>query len=457
MDKLSLFILPHKSVDHPLISQVRQKLNAAGLECCDQHDQDFKCVLILWPDKLSPEGIMQEVAEYHSKDFKVILLNIGNTVPDNIKWQLIRAGARDCIDWKDGNEIPELLMSKIKRWKAVEELVKAEATKHQMIGDSLGWRRFLRKVVEAAHFTNNNILLTGESGTGKELTARMVHSLDRRKEKGELVLLDCTTIVPELSGSEFYGHEKGAFTHATYTREGAFALADKGSLFLDELGDLPIQMQSGLLRVIQEKMYKRVGGNTWKHIDFRLVCATNKNMQEEIKRGNFREDLYYRIATAVFTLPTLRERREDIPELVRYFLRQELNTVAAPEIDKSVMNYLIYRDYPGNIRELRQLISRIAMRYTGEGMITIGDVPEDELPAMMELHLPYDSSVQSIQQSIRLAIASGKDLLKIKNEFARLAMEIALEDCSGNLKLAARRLNVEVRTLQYLRKKIDTV
>jgi len=455
MEHLSVYLICNKALDHPLVDQVKQKLGASGLDCVDHPENDFKCVVILWHDKVSAEGIMQEVAEYHSKDFRVILLNVGNVVADSVKWQMIRTGARDCIDWKDGHDTAELLMAKIKRWKCIDEMVRTEAVKHQMIGDSLCWKRFLRKVVEAAYFTNNNILLTGESGTGKELTARLIHTLDRRKEKGELVLLDCTTIVPELSGSEFYGHEKGAFTHATYTREGAFALADKGSLFLDELGDLPLHMQSGLLRVIQEKMYKRVGGNTWKHIDFRLICATNRNMPEEIKKGQFREDLYYRVATAVFTLPPLHERREDIPELVRYFLRQELNSVVAPEIDLPVMNYLIYRDYPGNIRELRQLVSRIAMRYAGEGMITIGDVPEDELPVMMEIGLPFDTSVQTLQQSIRLAIASGKDLLKIKNEFARMAMEIALEDCSGNLKLAARRLNVEVRTLQYLRKKID--
>ena len=134
-------------------------------------------------------------------------------------------------------------------------------------------------------------------------------------------------------------------------------------------------------------------------------------------------------------------------------LRQELKLVAAPEIDNTVMNYLVSRDYPGNVRELKQLMARIAMRYTGEGFISIGDIPEDELPDIQHLKQAWNQQQQSMQQSIRLAIASGKDLLKIKNDIAMLAMEIALEDCGGNLKLAARKLNVEVRTLQYIRKR----
>jgi transcriptional regulator with GAF, ATPase, and Fis domain len=137
------------------------------------------------------------------------------------------------------------------------------------------------------------VLITGESGTGKELIARLIHALDSRVDKGDFVILDCTTVVPTLSGSEFFGHEKGAFTGAIAQRDGAFAMADGGTLFLDEIGELPLVLQAELLRVIEEGMYKRVGSNTWRKTSFRLLCATNRDLLQEESRGNFRKDLYY--------------------------------------------------------------------------------------------------------------------------------------------------------------------
>lgn len=404
-------------------------------------------------EKTTFEGVIAQLQQLCNTGCKVIVLCVRHTSSDILKWQLMQSGASDVITWKDSATVTGLLISRIKRWKLIDDLVQSAMVQETMIGESSTWKKFLGRVIEAAWFTNHHILLMGESGTGKEMTAGLIHALDQRKEKEELVLLDCTTIVPELSGSEFYGHEKGAFTNAIYTREGAFALANKGTLFLDELGELPLTLQAGLLRVIQEGTYKRVGSNTWNKTNFRLIAATNRNLKTEISKGNFREDLYFRIASAVLLLPSLKERREDIPELARYFLRQELKCVVAPEIDNTVMNYLVSRDYPGNVRELKQLMARVAMRYTGEGFISMGDIPEDELPDVQHLKQAWNQQHQSLQQSIRLAIASGKDLLKIKNDIAMLAMEIALEDCGGNLKLAARKLNVEVRTLQYIRKR----
>src|SRR6185295_226461 len=147
---------------------------------------------------------------------------------------------------------------------------------------------------------------------GKELLARVIHALDPRPDKGELVVLDCTTIVPELSGSEFFGHERGAYTGAVGPRDGAFALAHGGTLFLDEIGELPLALQAQLLRVVQEGTYKRVGGNAWHKASFRLVCATNRDLKEEVARGRFRGDLYHRLATNASRLPPLRDRVEDI-------------------------------------------------------------------------------------------------------------------------------------------------
>src|SRR5262249_44123862 len=153
-----------------------------------------------------------------------------------------------------------------------------------------------------------------------ELLARLIHELNAATKERSLVVVDCTTIVPELSGSEFFGHERGAFTGAVAARDGAFALADGGTLFLDEIGELPSHLQAQLLRVIEEGTYKRVGGNAWQRTNFRLVCATNRDLPRLVEAGKFRGDLYFRIASWVFRIPPLSERIEDILPLARHFL-----------------------------------------------------------------------------------------------------------------------------------------
>jgi transcriptional regulator with GAF, ATPase, and Fis domain len=438
--------------------EIRRALAATGIEFSLDRGHPGRIAAVLWEERYSSgqEGranVHQQIRELTLSDYKVIVINLDRNLSDPEKWQLLMAGAADIIDWQKKELFPILMKARAKRWRIIDQLMNLDEVKKKMIGDCLEWKRFLRKIVEVAYFTSCNILLTGASGTGKELTTNLIHAIDQRKEKGKLVLVDCTTISPELGGSEFYGHEKGAFTHAFQTRDGAFALADKGTIFLDELGELPLPLQAGLLRVIQEGSYKRLGSNLWQQTKFRLICATNRDLKEEIREGNFREDLYFRVAGAVFRLPLLEERKEDIPELVRHFLRTELQVIIAPEVDPTVMNYLITRHYPGNIRELKQLVSRIAMRYTEGDLITIGDMPEEELTGLDVWEKGYGDQRHRLEESIRLAIASGKDLAGIKNEIANLAIDIALQECGGSLKLAASKLNVEVRTLQYIRKR----
>lgn len=447
---------PSVFYSHPTTQAVKSRLQLNGIECCAEHNSACKIAIVTYSGYIRQGDVFAYVRELQLAEYKIIVVNLSVKLQDSVKWQLLITGAADIIDWQDEETAINIVRSKIKRWNTIEELLNSNIVKQKMIGDSRAWKNFIRKIIETAYFTNNNILLTGESGTGKELTASLIHEMDQRKQKGDLVLLDCTTIVPELFGSEFYGHEKGAFTNGVYSREGAFALADNGTLFLDELGELPLTLQAGLLRVIQERSYKKVGSNTWRKTNFRLICATNRDIKSGIGQGHFRKDLYYRIASSVFNMPTLNERREDIPELIRYFLREELNTIVSPSIDITAMNYLVTRDYPGNIRELKQLVNRIAVRYTGQDRITIGDMPDDELPLIETQKASPNHNNLTIQQTLRLSISGGKDLTRIKNDIAQLAMEIALEDSNGNLKLAAQKLNVEVRTLQYLRKRNAT-
>jgi transcriptional regulator with GAF, ATPase, and Fis domain len=237
-------------------------------------------------------------------------------------WRLLGAGAADVIAWARASNPAQEIAARFARWAEIDELVMSDRVSGTLVGRSPAMRSALRDIVEAARFSDSNILLTGETGSGKELAARLVHDLDPRRPKGPFVTVDCTTIVPTLAGSEFFGHERGAFTGAVASRDGAFAQADGGTLFLDEVGELPPPLQAELLRVVQEGTYKRVGGNTWRETRFRLISATHRDLNEEAAAGRFRYDFLFRIASWRCRLPPMHERREDVPALAHHFLRQ---------------------------------------------------------------------------------------------------------------------------------------
>lgn len=363
-------------------------------------------------------------------------------------WNLLRAGASDVFAWDHSREPAAEIAAKFEHWDKVDEIIQSPLVKRNLAGQSPVWIRALRQLVEVAKFTDSSVLLTGESGTGKELFAQLVHTLDPRPNKGGIVVCDCTTIVPELSGSEFFGHERGAFTGAVATRKGAFGLADGGTLFLDEVGELPLTLQAELLRVIQERTYKRVGGNSWSKTNFRLVCATNRNLIEEQARHQFRSDFYYRIATWTCHLPSLEERREDILVLAKHFIEQ-LRPDDPPEMDDLVRLYLLERKYPGNVRDLKQLVTRMVHNHVGRGAITVGDVPEEERPYDEDQR--DDWNEDRLQAAIRSAIVSGASLKEIERTAGELAERIVIEEEQGNLQRAATRLGITDRALQMRR------
>ncbi|MFB7512183.1 sigma 54-interacting transcriptional regulator [Streptomyces sp. NPDC056144] len=373
-------------------------------------------------------------------------------------WPLLDAGAADVLAWDASPTPAEDVLRRLRRWAAVDALVTSPLVTDNLVGDGAAWRSLLRDIVETAVFSDTSVLVTGESGTGKELVARLVHALDPRRGTEQLVLLDCTTIVPSLAGSEFFGHEKGAFTGALASRDGAFALADRGTLFLDEVGELPLELQAELLRVVQEGTYKKVGGNAWHTTGFRLVCATHRDLAGEEGSRRFRGDLYHRIAAHTCRLPSLRERPEDILPLARHFLRElgpADGTESGPEgFDPAVEGLLTEREYPGNIRELRQLVGRMARRHVGSGPISAGDVPPEERPAAPPS--AGEAGVDSwpddgFERSLRAALASGVRLKEIGVRARDLAVDIALREADGNLQEAARALGVTDRALQLRR------
>ena len=279
---------------------------------------------------------------------------------------------------------------------------------------------------------------------------RQVHELDERPRKQEFVILDCSTITPELSGSEFFGHERGAFTGAVSSRDGAFALADQGTLFLDEIGELPLHLQTQLLRVIQEQTFKRVGGNTWHRTSFRLVCATNRDLWELVQKGEFRADLYFRLASFVCHLPPLRERMGDVLHLAHHFLNLACrNNETPPALDAAVEEYLLNRSYPGNIRDLRQVVTRLLCRHAGKGLITLGCIPPDERAHWFEHHSVWHQG--NFELAIKRGLMDGAGLKDVSRIAEDIAIRIAVDEAAGNLQQAAQRLGVTDRTLQLRR------
>ena len=246
------------------------------------------------------------------------------------------------------------------------------APQQRIVGKSQGIRKVLEQVHQVA-VTDSFVLITGETGVGKELVAKAIHFLSKRKD-GPFIPINLATLPPDLTATDLFGHEKGAFTGATETRKGRLELADGGTLFLDEIGDLPLDIQVKLLRVLQEKTFERVGSQKEIHSDFRIVAATNKNILVAVKNGAFRQDLYYRLSVFPIFVPPLRERQDDIPLLANYFfekyskkLGKKLGRIPAAEIAKMKLY-----PWPGNIRELEHFVERTVI-LSNNGDITLPD------------------------------------------------------------------------------------
>ena len=449
--KVATWISGIGSLARALVEQLADALEARGVDVSRDNLSNRTGAGILLLDALD-EDVLRLICELsHSGRERLLAIPTSSESSQaNTFWSLLQAGATDTWLWGgSAEEVAGRIHARLDRWQSVDELASSPVVRKNLVGESFVWQRFMRQTVEIARFTNSSVLLLGESGTGKELVSRLVHTLDARRNKGDLVTLDCTTIVPELSGSEFFGHELGAFTDAACSRDGAFALADGGTLFLDEVGELPLNLQAQLLRVIQEGKYKRVGGNDWHKTDFRLVCATNRNLIKDITEGRFRSDLYFRIASFVLAVPSLDERREDILPLARHFLTELSGKDEPPEIQEPVQKFLVQRSYPGNVRELRQLVCRMAARHVDDGPVTVGNIPEGDRPALEEL--PDDWTDASFESAIRRALSLGVGLKDIGKDATEAAIRVAVHEEKGNLQRAAKRLGVTDRALQIRR------
>src|SRR6185437_7446374 len=260
--------------------------------------------------------------------------------------------------------------------KAVTPSQSSTPSAFSMIGSSPQMQEVF-KIIQKIAVSPSTVLIWGESGTGKELVAWEIHRGSDRSEK-PFIKINCAAIPATLIESELFGHEKGAFTGAVSSKPGRFELADGGTLFLDEVAEMPLEMQVKLLRVLQEQEFERVGGVTSVKVDVRIITATNKNLEEEVKAGRFREDLYYRLNVVPIRLPALRERREDLDSLVRFFLAQfnEKLKKNIQGISPETMNILRNYPWPGNIRQLENAIERMVLMCEGTEL-RARDLPEE--------------------------------------------------------------------------------
>jgi transcriptional regulator with GAF, ATPase, and Fis domain len=249
------------------------------------------------------------------------------------------------------------------------EYLREEISESHAFGDIVGSSPALKKVLEQIDLvasTDANVLILGESGTGKELVARAIHERSQRRDR-PLVKVNCASIPKELFESEFFGHAKGAFTGALRDRTGRFQLADGGTIFLDEVGEIPLELQSKLLRVLQEREFERVGEDTSRRVDVRIIAATNRDLEAESRAGRFREDLYYRLGVFPIQVPPLRDRAADIGPLAAHFVRrlcEQLN-LSSRKLTRGDVETLERYDWPGNIRELQNVIERALIRSRG--------------------------------------------------------------------------------------------
>ena len=365
----------------------------------------------------------------------VVMMSGHGSIDDAVR--AIQLGAVDFLEKPIGQDRLLLTIAnslKLARLEAENQALRDEAQRQLREWEIVGRSRVIKALEEQigrVAQSEGRVLITGENGTGKELIAHAIHQASRRKD-GPFISLNCAAVPAELIESELFGHEKGAFTGAVARKAGKFERAHGGTLFLDEVGDMPAAMQAKLLRVLQTGELERVGGNDTLKVDVRVLAATNKELQQEIEAGRFREDLYYRLNVVPLVSPPLRERKEDIPLLVERFLVDAAarNHRRPPKLGASAMAALASHDFPGNVRELRNLVERIVILAPPEAReLDEADV-RDFVPTKR-------------RGEVKARLREGATLAELVEEAERQIVAEALEAHGGAVAEAARALGVD--------------
>jgi len=420
---------------------------AEGLRLVEETAPDLVLTDLRMPDGTGFD-VLRKVRET-SAETPVVMITAYTSTKTAI--EALKAGAYDYVSKPfDVEELKHVVGKALEKKRLSEENValRSRIEERTALGPLIGVSRRMRAVfdiVERIGRTTSTVLVTGESGTGKGLIARAIHRSSPRAAR-PFVSINCGALPESLLESELFGHEKGAFTGAVREKKGLFKEADGGTLFLDEIGETSLAMQVKLLQVLQERTVRRVGGNVEEPVDVRIICATNKDLSRKVAEKAFREDFYYRIAVIPMQIPPLRERREDIPPLVRHFLRKVSQEQGVPEkkISAEAMRALEAYAWPGNVRELENLIERTVALEPGP-IITTGSLPESFLrPAGVPaeaLQSPFDLPFEAFHLEAYLEWI-GKRL-----------MQQALERANGVRKDAARLVGMSERSFRYYAKK----
>ena len=362
--------------------------------------------------------------------------------------EAMKRGAYDFVTKPLNLDKVELLIARAVRGRKLEQENRALGQQvderyglENILGDSAALHEVLDTIRQVAP-SSANVLIEGESGTGKELAAHAIHNLSRRN-KAKFVVVHCAALSPQLLESELFGHEKGAFTGAHERRIGRFEQANGGTIFLDEIAEIDPSTQVKLLRVISEqRAFERVGGNQTLRADVRLIAATNKNLEQLVREGKFRDDLFFRLNVVRITMPPLRERKEDIPILVREFLRHFCKENSKPLLDLApdAMDALLIYDWPGNVRELRTAIEHGVVMATGPE-ITLRDLP-------MAVRRAASPAVAGLPAGISATEAFGEKTSPLDlHETEKKLIAQALAATNGNVTAAAKKLGISRRTL----------
>jgi two-component system response regulator PilR (NtrC family) len=373
-----------------------------------------------------------------SPDTIVIMITAFGTTEAAI--EAMKAGAYDYINKPFKIDEIRLIVEKALEKKRLSEevsllrkKVKTTCRLENIIGQSPQMQELFRLIPKVAQSTSN-VLIAGESGSGKELVAAALHNLSNRKDRN-FVAVNCAAFPEGLLESELFGHMRGSFTGALHNKQGLFEIADGGSLFLDEIGEMPINLQAKLLRVLENGSFRRVGGTTDIKVDVRVISATNKDVKEEIASSRFREDLYYRLNVVPIHIPPLRERKEDIPLLVEHFLRK-ISTSQPRKVTSEGMRTLVSYPWKGNVRELENVIERTALLTEKE------EITPAELPSEI---LGYTDNTKEIPELTE----SGIDIDAIIGDLEKRYLLKALEKSGGVKKEAAKLLNLSFRSFRH--------
>ena len=372
----------------------------------------------------------------------VIVISGHGTVEMAVK--AIKLGAFDFLEKPLSYDRVVVTVSNALRLRALEEeniKLKARLTP-RLSGKSLAIKKVKQEIAKVAP-TDATVLIMGESGVGKEVAARMIHALSRRKE-GPFVAVNCAAIPDELIESELFGHEKGAFTGATTPKKGKFDLAHRGTIFLDEIGDMSLSAQAKVLRVLQERRFERVGGTKTIEVDVRVIAATNKDLQEEIRQGRFREDLFFRLNVVPIVIPPLRERVEDIPLLADEFLSElaRHSGLGKKRLTPEALEALKRYAWPGNVRELRNVIERLVIMAHGEE-IRLEHLPSEIREASEPLSHPGEEPWFVCE-----------DFKQARSLFEKEFLRRKLAQFKGNISQTAEAIGLERR---YLHRKLKAL